>query len=84
MAYYKGILVKRWGTMKNFIGTFLASIVVTYIFSFFFLALIVENIWALIIFAAFLLAVFITVFINQESRIEALEKKVKELSSNKG
>ena len=70
--------------MKKFIGTFLASIVVTYIFSFFFLALIVENIWALIIFAAFLLAVFITVFINQESRIEALEKKVKELSSNKG
>ncbi|MDQ0158303.1 hypothetical protein [Alkalibacillus salilacus] len=69
--------------MKNFIGIFLACIVVTYIFSFFFLGLIVENVWALVIFAAFLLAVFITVFISQESRIEELEKKVEELSSNK-
>ncbi|MBU8908884.1 hypothetical protein [Desertibacillus haloalkaliphilus] len=69
--------------MKNFIGTFLACIVVTYIFSFFFLALIVENIWAFIILISFVLAVFITVFIKQESRIEELEKKMEELSSDK-
>ncbi|GAB3789512.1 hypothetical protein [Virgibacillus kimchii] len=69
--------------MKNFIGIFLSCIVITYIFSFFFLALIVENLWAFVIFVAFLLAVFITVFISQESRMEELEKKVEELSSNK-
>jgi cell division protein FtsB len=45
--------------------------------------LIVENIWALIIFIAFVLAVLITVFIKQESRIEELEKKMEELLSNK-
>ncbi|MGP4108197.1 hypothetical protein [Virgibacillus sp. L01] len=69
--------------MKEFIGTFLACIVICWIFSFFFLGLIVENIWALIIFIAFFLAVLITVFIKQESRIEELEKKVEKLLNNK-
>lgn len=69
--------------MKKFIGTFLACIVICWIFAFFFLGLIIENIWALIIFIAFLLAVFITIFINQDSRIEELEKKMEELLNNK-
>ncbi|WP_100407791.1 hypothetical protein [Bacillus solitudinis] len=65
--------------MKEFIGNFLACIVICWIFAFFFLGLIVEKMWALIIFIAFVLAVFITVFIKQESRIEELEKKVEKL-----
>ncbi|WP_227938163.1 hypothetical protein [Alkalihalobacillus deserti] len=69
--------------MKEFIGTFLACIVICWIFAFFFLGLIVENIWALIILISFVLAVFITVFIKQESRIEELEKKMEELLNNK-
>lgn len=69
--------------MKEFIGVFLACIVICWIFSFFFLGLIVENIWALIIFISFMLAVLITIFIKQESRIEDLEKKVEKLLNNK-
>ncbi|MFC0472280.1 hypothetical protein ACFFHM_17730 [Halalkalibacter kiskunsagensis] len=69
--------------LKEFMGTFLACIVICWIFTFFFLGLIVENIWALIIFISFVLAVLITVFIKQESRIEELEKKMEELLSNK-
>ncbi len=57
-------------------------LVICSIGAFFFLSLIVENIWALIVFIAFLFAVFITVFIKQESRIEDLEKKVEKLLSN--
>lgn len=68
--------------MKDFIGTFLACIVMCWLFAFFFFGLIVENIWALIIFIAFVLAVLITIFIKQESRIEELEKKMEELLSN--
>lgn len=69
--------------MKEFIGTFLVCIVGCWIAAFFFLGLILENIWALIIFIAFVLAVFITVFMSQESRIEDLEKKVEKLLNNK-
>lgn len=69
--------------MKEFIGTFLACIVICWIFAFFFLGLIVENIWALIIVIAFVLAVVITFFIKQETRIEELEKNMEELLSNK-
>lgn len=69
--------------MKEFMGTFLICIIICWLFTFFFLGLIVENIWALIIFIAFFLALLITVFMNQESRIEELEKKIEELLSNK-
>ncbi|MBP1948287.1 hypothetical protein [Virgibacillus litoralis] len=69
--------------MKEFIGIFLAWIVICWIFVFFFLGLIVENIWGLIILISFVLTVFITVFMKQESRFEELEKKMEELLNNK-
>ena len=69
--------------MKEFIGTFLVSIVICWIVAFFFIGLILDNIWALIIFIAFLLAVLITVFMKQESRIEDLEEHVENLLNNK-
>lgn len=69
--------------MKEFIGTFLACIVICWIGAFFFLGLLLENIWALIIFVAFVLAVFITIIIKQETRMEELEKKVEQLLNNK-
>ncbi|WP_443138233.1 hypothetical protein [Piscibacillus sp. B03] len=47
---------------------------------FLFLGLILEYMWALIMFPAFFLAVLISVFKEQHSRIEGLEKKVDELS----
>ncbi|MRG86052.1 hypothetical protein [Salinibacillus xinjiangensis] len=69
--------------MKEFMGTFLACIVICWLFSFFFLGLIVENIWALMILIAFVIAVIITVFIKQEARMEELERKMEEVLSNK-
>jgi len=69
--------------LKEFMGTFFACIVICGIAAVFLLGLFPENIWAFIIFFAFILAVFITVFMKQESRIENLEKKVEELLNNK-
>ncbi len=69
--------------MKNFISTFFACLVVCWIATFFFVGLIANNIWAIIIIVAFLLAVLITVFMNQESRIEELEKKIEQLLNKK-
>ncbi|SDL05626.1 hypothetical protein [Natronincola ferrireducens] len=67
--------------MKGFISTFFACIVICLIATFFF-ASFLDNIWAIIVFIAFLLAVLITVFLNQESRIEELEKKMEKLLNN--
>ncbi|KEF36895.1 hypothetical protein M670_03809 [Schinkia azotoformans MEV2011] len=65
--------------MKDFIGIFLFCIIICWFAAIFFLGLILNNVWALIIFIAFLLAVLITIFVKQESRIEDLEKKVEKL-----
>ncbi len=65
--------------MKNFISTFFACLVLCVVAAFFFAHLIFTNIWAIVIFVAFLLAVFITAFMNHESRIEELEKKMEQL-----
>ena len=67
--------------MKNFIGTFIICLIVCYLFLFFGGVLIFENIWALIIFTAFIIAILITTFISQETKIEELEKRVKALES---
>ncbi|MBC5638818.1 hypothetical protein H8S33_18770 [Ornithinibacillus sp. BX22] len=69
--------------MKEFIGTLFACIVICCVFTFFFLGIIVENIWTLVILIAFVLAVLITILIRQETRIEELENKMEELLSNK-
>jgi len=65
--------------LKNFISTFFACGVAIFIFA----NIIFTNIWAMVVFGAFILAVVITVFINQESRIEELEKKMKQLLHKK-
>ncbi|MEK4425711.1 hypothetical protein [Solibacillus sp. FSL K6-1523] len=69
--------------MKDFIGTFFTCIVICSVFSFFFLDLILGNIWVLIIFSAFFLALLITIFLNQQYKIEDLQKKVEQLLNNK-
>lgn len=79
LIYY----MKEVFRLKKFMEIFLFCIVFVWIFGFFFLGLIVENTLALIIFIAFILAVFITIFVKQESRIEKLEKKMEELLSNR-
>lgn len=69
--------------MKEFIGTLFACIFICWVFVFFLLGFIIENIWALVILIAFVLAVFITILIKQEARIEELENKMETLLSNK-
>ncbi|NSL53122.1 hypothetical protein [Calidifontibacillus erzurumensis] len=69
--------------MKEFIGIFLVSIIICWMFAIFFIGFIVENAWVLIIFIAFVLAVIVTIFIKLVSRIEDLERKVEKLLNNK-
>ncbi len=69
--------------MKEFISTFFICLVICGVATFFFAGLILNNIWAIVIIVAFLLAVLITAFMNQESRIEELEKKMENSLNNK-
>ncbi|WP_031513095.1 hypothetical protein [Desulfofalx alkaliphila] len=69
--------------MKNFISTFFLCLIVCGVATFFLAHLIFSNILAIIVFIAFLLAVLITAFINLETKIEELEKKIEELLNDK-
>lgn len=67
--------------MKNFLGTFIISLILCYVFLFFGGVLIFENFWAIIVLAAFIIAILITVFMHQETKIEELESRIKMLES---
>lgn len=69
--------------MRDFMGIFLACLVGSYALILFFGGLILESIWGMVTVFAFVLAVFIKIFIKQESRIEELEKKVDTLLHDK-
>lgn len=69
--------------MKNFLGTFATSLILCYIFLFFGGTLIFENFWAILVFAALIIAILITVFIHQETKIEDLEARIKTLESQR-
>jgi uncharacterized membrane protein YciS (DUF1049 family) len=67
--------------MKNFLGTFVICLILCYIFLLFGGAFIFENLWAILIFVAFIVAILITAFVHQETKIEELEKRIKTLES---
>ncbi|WP_069999954.1 hypothetical protein [Cellulosilyticum sp. I15G10I2] len=67
--------------MKNFLGTFAISLILCYIFLFFGGVLIFESFWAILVFVALIIAILITVFIHQETKIEELESRIKTLES---
>ena len=67
--------------MKNFLGTFVTSLILCYIFLFFGGFIIFENLWAVLILASFIIAILITAFIHQETKIEELEKRISTLES---
>lgn len=69
--------------MKDFVATFFICLVACIIFTIFFAGLVFSNVWYIIIFAAFLLAILTTLFISQESRIEELEKKMEQKRQSK-
>ena len=53
-----------------------------YIFLFFGGILIFENLWAILVLVAFIIAILTTVFIHQETKIEELEARIKKLESH--
>ena len=65
--------------MKNFLGMFGMTFIVCGVFIFFGGALIFENFWAAIAVVAFLLSIFITALLHQETKIEELEERMKTL-----
>lgn len=67
--------------MKSFLGTFAISLILCYIFLFFGGVLIFENFWAILVFVAFIIAILITAFVHQETKIEELEIRIKTLES---
>lgn len=69
--------------MNNFFPNFFLCLILCAVGTFFFGGLLLSNIWCLTVFFALFLAGLITVFSNQESRIEQLEKKVEQLSEDK-
>ena len=70
--------------MKNFLGTWLAMFVVSFVFLFFGGAMIFQNIYAAVALVSFVLAVIISVFSELQEQIDELTKKVKELEEKEG
>ena len=67
--------------MKNFLGTFAISLILCYLFLFFGGVLIFENFLGILVFVALIIAILITVFIHQETKIEELESRIEILES---
>lgn len=65
--------------MKSFLRTFVICIILSYVFLLIIGGLILENSLALLVFVAFVITVLITIFTNQESKIEDLEKRLTKL-----
>lgn len=65
--------------MKSFLRTFVICIILSYVFLLIIGGLILENGLALLVFVAFVITVLITIFTNQESKIEDLEKRLTKL-----
>jgi len=65
--------------LKGFWGTFGICFVLCLIVTYFLAGILVSSIWAVIAVISLVLAALITVLVNQSTRIEALEKTVKEL-----
>ena len=67
--------------MKSFLGTFVICFILSYVFLFFGGILIFENLWGIIALVALVVSVLITAFINQDTKIEELEARIKVLES---
>ncbi|NLE26913.1 MAG: hypothetical protein GX625_16540 [Clostridiaceae bacterium] len=69
--------------MLSFLGTFVISLIVCHIFLFMFGGFfILKSIWATVVLAAFIIAILITAFAHQETKIEELEARIKILEDD--
>ncbi len=73
--------IKGGDKLKEFIGTFVFCLIISWILAFF-IVFFLEHIYISATVFAFILALLITIFIKQESRIEELEKNVTKLLNN--
>lgn len=62
--------------MMGCLGIFLICLVGCAVFVFFFGSLLFHSFWAIVVFAALLLTLFIKLFLYYEDKIEALEKRI--------
>ena len=69
--------------LKEFAPTFFICLIVCWVATLFFLGFLLDNIYAIIFVVAFLLAVLITIFEKQETRIKDLEQKMEKLLIDK-
>lgn len=68
--------------MKNFISTFFACLLLWAVGAFFLGTFVMHNVFTLLVAVSLITAAAITLYTNQEDRIEALEKKIEELASS--
>lgn len=68
--------------MKLFFETFIICLILCFVTLFFLGGLLLSNIWAAMSFIAFLLAIWITTYIRQADRIDALEKMLAQLQQD--
>lgn len=67
--------------MKSFFSTFAICFISACLFLFFGGTLIFRNFWAIAVFCALVLAVLISSFLHQETKIEELEARIKALET---
>ncbi|HQA59858.1 MAG: hypothetical protein WBJ82_06590 [Tepidanaerobacteraceae bacterium] len=67
--------------MKDFLATFLIVLIFCYFFLFFGGVIVLENIFAGLVFVALVISILITLYIRQETKIEELEARIKNLET---
>lgn len=69
--------------MKKFLGSWIMSSIIVYMFLFFGAFGIFNNLWAAVLFIGFLVAVFVSILLYFENKIEDLKKRIEELEESK-
>lgn len=69
--------------MKGFLETFVVCLILCAAVTFLGAGLLLSNIWADVAVVALLLAISVTAYMNQDARIDQLEKTVEQLQKEK-
>lgn len=70
--------------MKDFLATFAVVLILLFFFLFFGGLYLFSNIWGILILVSFIISIVITGFLQQESQIGKLEKRIQELETKQG
>ena len=69
--------------MKGFLGNFAICLAICFVGMFLLAGLIAKNIWVVPVLIALVMAISITAYVGQETRISALEKRIEQLEGNR-